>query len=172
MATAGVYKITNPFGKCYIGQSSNIERRIIEHKYNGKNKKIKLSNSISNYGIDNHKIDIPFISENKYERERMESIYIRLLDSINNGLNHIDIISNIGSFSGKKHTKENVDKIKQRMNGVKPQWAIDKVKKSIYCEYNNKTYGSLIECAKDLNISQPLASMQYNGKRPNKYGLR
>ena len=42
MAQSGIYKITSPSGKIYIGQSSNIERRMIEHKYRSKTKNLKL----------------------------------------------------------------------------------------------------------------------------------
>ena len=73
----GIYKITNPKGKIYIGQSSNIERRMIEHKYRSKTKNLKLYSSLRKYGIDNHKIDILFLSKDKYEKDRMESIYIK-----------------------------------------------------------------------------------------------
>jgi group I intron endonuclease len=171
MAESGIYKITSPSGKMYIGQSSNINRRMTEHKYRAKSKNLKLYASLRKYGFENHKIEILFLSDSDYEKNRMESIYIRHYDSINVGLNHMDAFTHIGGFSGKKHTTENVLKIKNRMKGIKPVWAIDKVKIKVYCEHTKKTYDSLVECAKDLNISQAYASMQYTGKRNNKYGI-
>ena len=163
--------ITSPSGKIYIGQSSNIKRRMVEHKYRSKNKNLKLYSSIRKYGFENHKIETLFLSNDEYEKNKMESIYIRYYNSIENGLNHIDEDANINGFKGKKHTIENVKKIKERMNGVKPDWAIDKVKKSVFCTYNGKKYDSITNCAKDLNITQSYASMQYTGKRFNKYGI-
>ena len=171
MAESGVYKIMSPSGKIYIGQSSNVNRRMIEHKHRSKNKNLKLYASLRKYGIENHKIEILFLSNDAYEKNRMESIFIRHYDSINNGLNHMDMISYIGGFSGKKHSVQNVEKIKQRMKGVTPNWAIEKIKKSVYCKHTDKTYSSLMECARDLNISQSYASNQYNGKVRNKYGI-
>lgn len=171
MAEAGIYKITSPSGKIYIGQSSNIKRRMIEHKYRAKIKNLKLYSSIRKYGFENHKIEILFLSNDKYEKNKMESIFIRYYDTINNGLNHINEDANINGFKGKKHTIENVNKIKERMKGFKPNLAIEKTKKSVFCEYNGKSYSSLTDCAKDLNISQGYASMQYTGKRFNKYGI-
>ena len=54
----GIYKITNPKGKIYIGQSTNIEDRWEKgHKYNcGSGKKLK--NSLNKYGWENHKKEI------------------------------------------------------------------------------------------------------------------
>jgi group I intron endonuclease len=51
----GIYKIVNPKGKVYIGQSINIEKRLKDYEYctNCKNQK-QLYNSIKKYGWDNH----------------------------------------------------------------------------------------------------------------------
>jgi group I intron endonuclease len=171
MAVSGIYKLTSPSGKIYIGQSNNISRRMVEHNYRAKKSNCKLYTSIRKYGFYNHNIETLFISENSYEKNKMESIYIRYYDTINNGLNHIDEDANINGFLGKKHSIENVNKIKARMKGVTPTWAINKIKKSVFCEYTNKTYDSISECAKDLNISSAGASMQYSGKRNNKFGI-
>jgi group I intron endonuclease len=171
MAQSGIYKITSPSGKIYIGQSSNIERRMVEHKYRSKSKNLKLYSSLRKYGIDNHKIEVLFLSKDKYEKDKMESIYIRYYDTINNGLNHIDIISGGCGFSGKKHSEENILKIKERMNGFKPTKAIEKRMKKVFCGYTNKYYNSISDCARDLNVSYSLISMQLNGKRPNNFNI-
>jgi len=54
----GIYKITNPKGKIYIGQSTNIKERF--RKYNKLNNKrqTKLYYSLKKYGIDNHQFEI------------------------------------------------------------------------------------------------------------------
>lgn len=58
MNTIGIYKITSPTGKIYVGQSCNIERRF--NTYNSKNTKtqIRLHRSFKKYGIKNHKFEI------------------------------------------------------------------------------------------------------------------
>lgn len=54
----GIYKITNPNGKIYIGQSWNIKRR--KNNYSNHNSKSKTSifNSIKKYGWKTHKFEV------------------------------------------------------------------------------------------------------------------
>lgn len=60
----GIYKITNTInGKCYIGQSRNIEKRWIEHKNRPYNKKDKSYNypfyrAIRQYGLKNFTFEV------------------------------------------------------------------------------------------------------------------
>jgi group I intron endonuclease len=56
---SGIYKITNPSGKIYIGQSVNIESRLKKYKtYYNSRKQIALHNSFLKHGYDNHKFEI------------------------------------------------------------------------------------------------------------------
>jgi group I intron endonuclease len=50
----GIYKITSPSGKIYIGQSTNIENRFNSYRILDCKKQIKLYNSLKKYGWDNH----------------------------------------------------------------------------------------------------------------------
>jgi len=69
----GIYKITNPKGAVYIGQTKDIERRFKEYKniFNC-NEQPKLFNSLNKYGVENHTFEIIIQCEihelNKYER--------------------------------------------------------------------------------------------------------
>jgi group I intron endonuclease len=54
----GIYKITSPTGKVYIGQSVNITKRWVHHKGLYSNDTPKLFLSFKKYGIDNHIFDI------------------------------------------------------------------------------------------------------------------
>jgi group I intron endonuclease len=83
----GIYKITNPNGKVYIGQSINIEKRFKQHKraFN-LNSGTKLYNSLQKYGYNNHNFEIiaECIVEDLNKKERF---YQEQFDSVNNGLN-------------------------------------------------------------------------------------
>ena len=50
----GIYKITSPNNKVYIGQSVDIERRFNEYKNKTTHTQPKLLNSLQKYGISNH----------------------------------------------------------------------------------------------------------------------
>ena len=60
MKKTGIYKITSPNNKIYIGQSIDIERRFKQYfSFNKSNKsQIKLWRSLKKYGCDNHVFEI------------------------------------------------------------------------------------------------------------------
>lgn len=84
----GIYKITSPSGKIYIGQSVNIEKRFEYYKYiNSIKNQAKLYNSFKKYGIEQHKFEI--IEECSIEQLNEKEIYWGLcFNTINEGLNH------------------------------------------------------------------------------------
>jgi group I intron endonuclease len=59
----GIYKITSPSGKIYIGQSTNIEKRVSRYKSLSCKKQTKLYNSLRKYGWCSHIFEIIEIVE-------------------------------------------------------------------------------------------------------------
>lgn len=86
--TCGIYKITNKInGKCYIGQSINIETRWHHHKYFDKKLSCyPLYRAMSKYGKENFKLDIIEECPQKDLNER-EIYYIKYYNSYENGYN-------------------------------------------------------------------------------------
>lgn len=76
----GIYKITSPSGKIYIGQSWNIKKRLSGYKILSASKKQRLLNrSFVKYGYENHNFEIIKVFENKCtqkELDRHEIFYI------------------------------------------------------------------------------------------------
>lgn len=77
----GIYKITNPKGNIYIGQSVNIKKRWTHHKGLYSNDTPKLFLSFKKYGIDKHIFDIVEIcstnelnSKERYWQEHYKSV--------------------------------------------------------------------------------------------------
>jgi len=69
----GIYKITSPNNKIYIGQSINVPRRFISYKNTNQNiSHIRLKNSFNKYGVENHIFEIIEICliDKLNERER------------------------------------------------------------------------------------------------------
>jgi len=83
----GIYKVTSPTKRVYIGQSIDVERRLNEY-LNLRNYKsqVKLFRSINKYGVSNHKFEI--LEECKIEdlNER-ERYYQDYYNSMVTGLN-------------------------------------------------------------------------------------
>jgi hypothetical protein len=82
----GIYKITNPKNKVYIGSSININKRIENYKYNQCPQQPKIHNSIKKYGWKQHKFEIIELCS-KEEIINREKHWVEHYDSITNGLN-------------------------------------------------------------------------------------
>ena len=84
----GIYKITSPSGKVYIGQAVNIKRRWREHRNENNWTKCKLYDSFRKHGPENHTWEVkkPCLRE---ELNRLERYYQEEFDAVENGLNHV-----------------------------------------------------------------------------------
>ena len=122
----GIYKITNPEGKSYVGLSKEIEVRWKSHllNFNSSKHNIKLNESLLKYGGDSHifevieEINITDLSRsggNALLRKR-ERYWIKTLDTYYNGLN-----SNGGGSGCGQHTPSSKRKIGQANSKPKPK---------------------------------------------------
>jgi group I intron endonuclease len=77
----GVYKITNPTGKIYIGQAIDIERRFNEYRrMQGCKTQVILYRSLIKYGVDTHTFEVVVECE-KEQLNYWERYYQDLFDS-------------------------------------------------------------------------------------------
>lgn len=135
----GIYKITNPNNKVYIGQSIDIQRRFNEHKrYNKQDYKNKLYNSFNKYGYDNHTFEIieECLVEKLNERERY---YQDLYNCVENGLNIL--YTNTESLFPSEYHKQLVRLDKRKLltiNKDNKSYKKSKVNKNKF--NNNKKY--------------------------------
>lgn len=83
----GIYKITSPTGKIYIGQSTNIENRKYYYSSIKCDKQHKLYNSLQKYGWEQHMFEI--IEECNLDKLNEREIYWGLYYDVlgENGLN-------------------------------------------------------------------------------------
>lgn len=81
----GVYKITNPNGRIYIGSSINIENRWYQYKVLNCKFQRKLYNSLKKHGVKAHKFEILEICDvkNLYKRENDYGVQFDVLNSSN-----------------------------------------------------------------------------------------
>lgn len=107
----GIYKITSPSGKIYIGSSKNLDNRKNDYKYNRIKYQVKLYASIKKYGWDYHFFEIleECLYEEIYIRERYWQEYY---NSVENGLNCLYVQTNEKPKILGTYTK---DKMRERM---------------------------------------------------------
>lgn len=182
----GIYKITNPKGKIYIGQSVDIEHRFYYYQTSWKwcKAQTKLYNSIDKHGWDNHIKEV--IEECTLEQLNEREIYwINELDSVLNGLNlkyggvggkHSEQTKeNIRqSLLGKKHSKERVE---NRSKKIKGQKRSDEVKQTMSDNKKGKdlTWGDKIsESKKGKKFTQEHCNNIKNstGKKIKQYDIQ
>ena len=110
----GIYKITSPSNKIYVGKSIDLDERKKNYKYEGRRKKQhKLNNSINKYGWENHLFEIIEICEEENINDR-EIYWISFYNSVKEGLNLM-----YGGQGGKQ-SQEVKDKKSKSMMGKKP----------------------------------------------------
>jgi group I intron endonuclease len=116
----GIYKILNPNGKVYVGQSINIEKRFIEYKSlsNCKGQK-KLYNSFVKYGVNNHLFIIICeceLDELNYLERKYQEEYNVIVDGLN--LRYTKILDKSGYMSPESIEKMKLSNRKINLNKI------------------------------------------------------
>jgi group I intron endonuclease len=174
-AIIGIYKITSPSGKIYIGQSTNINKRwklhigmYFSHGIN------KIKRSLLKYGPENHIFEI--IEECTLEQLNEREIYwINYYNSVKEGLNislggeggnMIEEIKLKISKAKKDHicyqNSERGNKISKKLKGRKNIWGKGKEKQGLKQE--NKFKQHLIKLH-----SKPIIQMDKNNNIIEEY---
>ena len=109
----GIYKITSPSNKIYIGQSIDIERRFRHYKRMVCKDQVKIYNSFLKYGVDAHIFEVLELCDTE-ELNNRERHYQNLYDSVANGLNLLYVKSE--HFNG-GHSEESKKKISDSLTG-------------------------------------------------------
>jgi len=110
----GIYKITSPSGKIYIGQSNNITKRWTNYKSISKSNdgQPKLKNSFDKYGVNTHIFEV--IEECCFENlDCRERYWQDFYNATNTGLNCVltscgDVPKEIVSNKGENHSRAKV----------------------------------------------------------------
>jgi group I intron endonuclease len=170
----GIYKITSPTSKVYIGQSIDIHQRWKFYSFFNCKNQIQLYNSLKKYGYKKHKFEILetcSIDEldhreiywknyylDKFNNNWKKVLFCKLYDSGGGPLNE-NIKQKISkSLLGKNKTpthKNNISKARTGMSFTqqhKDNMSSSRFRHSIICLENNKIYKSASQAAKDLNI--------------------
>lgn len=160
----GIYKITNPNNKIYIGQTINYNNRLADYNFLNCKGQIKLYNSLNKYGIDNHIFE--FIEQCLFEELNVKERYYQDLYEVigENGLNLQ--LTNSGELK-KKFSKETLLKMSISHTGKKlSQETKDKISKNSARIYKDK------KLSEEHKLKLSLAKKGKVGKLSSKYGTK
>lgn len=156
-----IYKITNVINnKCYVGQTSNLERRINDHFSNwNKNHSKQFDDDIKKFGRSNFRVDIlEKIKDNVSNKEiRLKELeYIHLLNPEYNTIGKERPPSTRKKLSdsnkGNKQSKETIEKRKESIRKrhlIFPQLNQGHKKK---VATNDGVFNSVRECAEYYSV--------------------
>jgi group I intron endonuclease len=193
MKKIGIYKITSPSNKIYIGQSSNIDQRIKDYRKTIHCKgQVRLYNSLIKYGFENHSFEV--IEYCQYnDLNKRERYWQDFYDVINlNGLN-----CKLTPCEGKKMElskearKKISDKVKINQPMRRPEvrikfsqmWSgennpmynakgnLNPASKQVLDLHSGIFYDCIREAAESINIKYSTLKSMLNGTNRNKTSL-
>jgi group I intron endonuclease len=196
----GIYKITSPSNRIYIGQSVNIEKRIKYYKYGYSVKQRRLNASLNKYGYDNHIFEIVQECEKSelQERERYWQEYYNVLGekglnceltTCNNFRRELSLdskklisIKNKGENNGMyghKHSEEFKQERREYKHSKESILKISKhsqkgnnpMSKIVLCKVTGVYYDCIGDAAESLNIPYDRLKQWLNGSRKNKSSM-
>ncbi len=113
----GIYKITNPTNKIYIGQSRNIKSRWSTYRNYKCKGQPKLYNSLIKYGFEKHNLEILFTGDTSISQSNLNHWEKYYLDDFKSQGYEMLNIREAGSFGG--HSEETKQKLSQYFKGKK-----------------------------------------------------
>lgn len=172
----GIYKITNPKGRVYIGQAFDIYKRWSVYKRRGCSRQPRLYSSFNKYGIDKHKFEV-VVECDKNELNELERYYQDIYNCIGKkGLNCVlqKTNSDVRIFSeetrnrmsiaqkGIKHSKERCLKksIYMKNNPRNKETSLRIAAKTVATRKSNDSYKKTDEC----KLKQSISMKERHGK--------
>jgi hypothetical protein len=128
----GIYKITNPSGKVYIGQSVNIKGRLKQYERCKSMNNIgpKIFYSLRKYGWKNHTVQI--LEECTTDQLNAKEVYWKNLHLMTVGWQNVLFCELHDNSTGPKNqeTKEKISATMKGRSAVTPKKAVSKYTKS------------------------------------------
>ena len=160
----GIYKITSPSGKIYIGQTTNFTKRKNYYKNGAKHYQVRIYNSLHRYGFDAHTIEFieECIVEKLNERERYWQDFYDVIGE--NGLNCR--LTETKDKSGFISEESKLKMSESRKGRIFDQAWIDKLRKSATGKkHTDETKKRMSEASKGKSKSiQHIANLPQNQK--------
>lgn len=179
-----IYKLTNKInGLSYIGQTTNLTKRLRDHRYNAKhmyksNAGQRIVQAIREFGFENFEVSILFQSnlcDDKQQLRKLlyekEIFFISKYDTINNGYNITkggaglkgyllpkDKIESIrASNLGRKHSEEFRENARQRFKKLWENESFRKRRSEMTSGKNNPMYGIRLTGEQNPNFGKHMS---------------
>lgn len=192
----GIYKITSPSGRIYIGQSTNLVIRLKNYVKLRCRSQVKLHRSLLKYGEKNHIFCVlEFVNDKSFlnERERYWQEFYNSASEENLNCFLVEVgnnrrvmceetrlkfreaqLNSPNSRKGKKHSQESIDKIKlARANQIITQSHKDNISKNnkskrlIFCTLTGIFYERMKDAAFANNITPNYLMCSLIGRNKN-----
>ena len=111
----GIYKITSPSDRVYVGQSWDIGKRIRIYRNEKAKRQVKLHSSFNKYGFDAHKFEVVHELPHDVEQgvlNQYEQLYMDLYKNAG-----FDLLNIREAGSRGKHSEESIQKMRQVQKG-------------------------------------------------------
>jgi group I intron endonuclease len=159
----GIYKITSPSKRTYIGQSIDIENRWIKYK-NINNSKVqqKLYRSFIKYGIDNHIFEIL----EECPTDELDNTEIKWINHFKTNKTGLNILEGGGnSRKGVKHTNETKQKMSDSHLGKQDtEQTKNKKSQSAKGKIKNETHRTNLSKSCSEAFGRPVIQKSLNGE--------
>lgn len=178
----GIYKITSPSGKVYIGQSWNIEKRWLKYRRLDCKSQRKLYHSLLKYGFENHEFEIVAEFEESlcnqlildYHEDLFMKMYIK---------DRFELMNLRGGGSRGKLSEESRRKMSESKKGEKNYLYGKKLSEEIKQKISKKVrqyskdgefikeFDSCVEAAKETDVNYTSICNCSNGRRKSAGGF-
>ena len=160
----GIYKITSPTGKVYIGQSWDIEKRWKHYRFKSCEHQRKLYHSLEKYGFKEHLFEV-LVQFDICTQEILNESEIKYINQFKSSGIELLNIANGGNAKG-KHSQETIDIIKAKRALQSPP-ALGKIYKTRQLKLGISFRGLNWSGRKHKQESKDLQS---KSKKGHKYG--
>lgn len=116
-----IYKITNPNGRVYIGQSFNLKDRVRKYKKHATESQPKLHASLVKYGWDAHQFEI--IEEGFFSREEIDRLEQTHIKAFNACSKHQGMNVHSGGHATGFHSEETKLKMSDSARKRSSEWS-------------------------------------------------
>lgn len=171
--TSGIYKITSPSGKIYIGRSYRIKERWRSYKRMDCKDQNKLFASFAKYGTDNHIFEIIHELPNDISKEVIENYEVIYSDFYKDC--NVKFLNLAPTGRGVGKLKDHQSKKAGDTHKGKSTWTKGKFGKehnrSLQVVCNDVVYGSISEASRETGI--PISTIHYSVymNKPLKSGM-